>query len=242
MNLKRIDKIAALNCNMTRKEARQAIKSGNILINGRPVLKAEELVDCDSDTITVNGEKIELKEHIYIVMNKPKGVITATEDKTKQTVIDLIPKDIKRRSLFPCGRLDRDTTGLLVITDDGALAHRLMSPSHHVYKTYAASLLYEAIPSDIDRLEKGITLEDGTECLPARAKIIDESGTPLVHISIKEGKYHQVKRMFAALGNKVIDLKRLSIGAFTLPSDLKEGDSRLMTGEEVDMLFTDTAL
>lgn len=162
-------------------------------MNGRCVLRAEELVDVEVDDIDVKGYNFTAKEHIYIMLNKPQGVISATNDPRKETVIDIIPPELKRRSLFPCGRLDRDTTGLLIITDDGALAHRIMSPSHHVYKTYEAVLKAPISNSDIALLESGITLADGTECLPAKVRAFTVGGAPAAEIKIKEGKYHQVK-------------------------------------------------
>ena len=149
MGLKRLDKLIALNCNVSRKEARTLIKDAAVTVNGRCVLRAEELVDVETDDIAVKGYNFTAKEHIYIMLNKPQGVISATNDPRKETVIDIIPPELKRRSLFPCGRLDRDTTGLLIITDDGALAHRIMSPSHHVYKTYEAILKEPISNSDI---------------------------------------------------------------------------------------------
>lgn len=239
MGLKRLDKLIALNCNVSRKEARTLIKDAAVTVNGRCVLRAEELVDVEVDDIDVKGYNFTAKEHIYIMLNKPQGVISATNDPRKETVIDIIPPELKRRSLFPCGRLDRDTTGLLIITDDGALAHRIMSPSHHVYKTYEAILKEPISASDAALLESGITLADGTECLPAKVRAFTVDGAPAAEIKIKEGKYHQVKRMFAALGNHVEHLRRTRIGALHLDSDLAEGDCRELTTEELALVFTD---
>ena len=239
MGLKRLDKLIALNCNVSRKEARTLIKAAAVTVNGRCVLRAEELVDVEVDDIDVKGYNFTAKEHIYIMLNKPQGVISATNDPRKETVIDIIPPELKRRSLFPCGRLDRDTTGLLIITDDGALAHRIMSPSHHVYKTYEAILKEPINASDAALLESGITLADGTECLPAKVKAFTFGGAPAAEIKIKEGKYHQVKRMFAALGNHVEHLRRTRIGALHLDPDLTEGGCRELTAEELALVFTD---
>lgn len=239
MGLKRLDKLIALNCNVSRKEARTLIKDAAVTVNGRCVLRAEELVDVETDDIAVKGYNFTAKEHIYIMLNKPQGVISATNDPRKETVIDIIPPELKRRSLFPCGRLDRDTTGLLIITDDGALAHRIMSPSHHVYKTYEAILKEPISASDAALLESGITLADGTECLPAKVRAFTVDGAPAAEIKIKEGKYHQVKRMFAALGNHVEHLRRTRIGALHLDPDLTEGDCRELTTEELALVFTD---
>lgn len=237
MGLKRLDKLIALNCNVSRKDARKLIKDAAVSVNGRCVLRAEELIDPESDDVSVKGYDFTIKEHIYIMLNKPKGIISATSDPNKKTVIDIIPEEMKRRSLFPCGRLDRDTTGLLIITDDGALAHRIMSPSHHVYKTYEAVLSFPISEEDIARLEAGITLGDGVECLPAKVKAFTDNGRPAARIMIKEGKYHQVKRMFGALGNKVEELRRISIGALKLDEGLEEGQCRELSEDELALVF-----
>lgn len=239
MGLKRLDKLIALNCNVSRKEARKLIKDAAVCVNSKVILRAEELVDPEVDDISVKGFNFTAKEHIYIMLNKPAGVISATCDPKKKTVIDIIPDRLKRRSLFPVGRLDRDTTGLLIITDDGAFAHRVMSPSHHVFKTYEAVLSLPLSGSDIEKLESGITLGDGTECLPAKVKAFTKNGLPAAEIKIREGKYHQVKRMFHALGNNVEQLRRIQIGALKLDSALCEGECRELTKEEALSVFID---
>jgi 16S rRNA pseudouridine516 synthase len=235
--MKRLDKLIALNCNLSRKEARQLIKDGEVSVNGSCVLRAEELVDEQADTVSVKGYTFTAKDHIYIMLNKPRGVITATRDDNKETVIDLIPAPLRRRSLFPCGRLDRDTTGLLIITDDGALSHKIMSPSHHVRKTYIALLSYPLYDEDKERLEQGITLADGTVCLPAEVRAFEEDGAYYAEITIGEGKYHQVKRMFAAAGNHVESLRRVKIGSLVLDDSLGEGECRELTQEELGLIF-----
>ncbi len=240
MGLKRLDKLIALNCNVSRKDARKLIKDGAVTVNSRVVLRAEELVDAEVDDINVKGYNFTAKEHVYIMLNKPKGVISATTDPAKKTVIDIIPAELKRRSLFPAGRLDRDTTGLLIITDDGAFSHRIMSPAHHVFKSYQATLSYPINENDIKKLEDGITLGDGTECLPAKVKAFTTNdGLPAAEICIREGKYHQVKRMFHALGNNVEQLRRIQIGSLKLDTSLKEGECRELTEEELELIFKD---
>ena len=240
MGLKRLDKLIALNCNVSRKEARQLIKDAKVTVNDRLVLRAEELIDSDTDNVNVKGYSFTLKDHIYIMLNKPEGVISATEDPHKKTVIDLIPEGLARRSLFPCGRLDRDTTGLLIITDDGALAHKIMSPAHHVYKTYIARLEFPLYDEDISKLESGITLGDGTTCLPAKVKAFtDNEGMNFAEIKIREGKYHQVKRMFAAVGNNVVHLHREQIGRLKLDENLPKGECRELNEEELKLIFQD---
>ena len=235
--MKRLDKLIALNCNLSRKEARQKIKDGDVSVNGKTVLRAEELIDSDNDEVSVKGYNFTNKEHVYIMLNKPAGVITATKDENKRTVIDLIPDSLRRRSLFPCGRLDRDTTGLLIITDDGSLSHRIMSPSHHVKKTYLACLSDPLGADEIARLEAGITLADGTECMPAKVKAFTNDGAQCAYITIGEGKYHQVKRMFAAVGNKVETLCRVKIGSLCLDESLAEGECRELTQDELALIF-----
>ncbi len=240
MGLKRLDKLIALNCNVSRKDARKLIKDAAVSVNSRVCLRAEELVDPEVDNITVKGYNFTVKEHIYIMLNKPQGVISATTDPAKKTVIDIIPPELKRRSLFPAGRLDRDTVGLLIITDDGAFAHKIMSPAHHVFKTYQATLSFPIDENDIRKLEEGITLGDGTECLPAKVKAFTTSdGLPAAEIKIREGKYHQVKRMFHALGNNVEHLRRIRIGSLRLDTSLEEGECREMTPEELELAFID---
>lgn len=240
MGLKRLDKLIALNCNVSRKDARKLIKDAAVTVNGRVVLRAEELVDAEIDDIGVKGYNFTAKEHVYIMLNKPQGVISATTDPAKKTVIDIIPESLKRRSLFPAGRLDRDTVGLLVITDDGAFAHKIMSPAHHVFKTYEATLSFPIDENDVAKLESGITLGDGTECLPAKVKpFTTVEGLPAAEIKIREGKYHQVKRMFHALGNNVEHLRRIQIGSLKLDESLAEGECRELTGEELELVFQD---
>lgn len=230
MALSRLDKLIALNCNVSRKDARQLIKDDKVILNGSPALRAQELVDTKSDELSVDGYDFSLREHIYIMMNKPAGVISATRDDNKRTVTDIIPPHLMRKSLFPVGRLDRDTTGLLIITDDGEYAHKLMSPNHEINKTYVAGLSDILTDEAISKIEGGIVLADGTQCLEAK---VVKLGEKTAQITISEGKYHQVKRMFAAAGNHVETLRRISIGRLQLDESLAEGECREMTDEEV---------
>lgn len=239
MAIQRLDKITALNCSVSRRDARKLIKEGRVSVNGEVALRAETEIDTENDTISVDGVNYEIKEHVYIMMNKPSGVISASEDKNKKTVVDLVPPELSRRSLFPAGRLDRDTTGLIIITDDGAFTHRLLSPSHHVYKRYIAKLDAPLGEESVKRLEEGILLEDGTQCLPARVKPFEENGEPFAQIEIREGKYHQVKRMTAACGSHVVELRRVKIGALCLDESLAPGECREMTPDEVSLVFED---
>lgn len=239
MAQQRLDKLIALHCNVSRRDARQLIKDCAVTVNGAPALRAEELVDTDSAEIAVRGRSFDLREHIYIMLNKPAGVISASTDIQKKTVIDVIPQALRRRSLFPAGRLDRDTTGLLIITDDGDFAHRMMSPAHKVFKTYIAELESELADYDIERLERGITLSDGTICLPARVERLAPESGYAARIQIREGKYHQVKRMFAACSNCVTGLRRVQIGALRLDESLAEGECRELSAAEAAKVFSD---
>lgn len=182
-----------------------------------------------------------MRRYLYIMLNKPSGVLSAAKDPDCPTVVDLLPPELSRRGLFPAGRLDKDTTGLLIITDDGDFAHRLISPSHHVYKTYEATLESGISEEQLDTLRHGAVLGDGTECLPARLrKISDEP--PTVRVQIREGKYHQVKRMFASVENSVVALRRTAIGALKLDSTLGEGEARLLTDDERKMIFSEAEI
>ncbi len=237
MSLSRLDKMIALNCNVSRKEARDLIKSGKVSVNAKTVLRSEELIDISLDTVSVKGFDFTLKNHIYIMMNKPEGVITATKDENKKTVLDIIPSNMKRKSLFPCGRLDKNTTGLLILTDDGDFCHRLVSPNHSILKTYSAVLSRPLDDKAIKLLENGIILSDGTACKPAKVNYFTDDYTYTAEITISEGKYHQVKRMFAAAGNHVDKLKRIQIGSLKLDESLPEGQCRELSNEEIKLIF-----
>lgn len=234
----RLDKTVAKQMNLSRSGARQLIRSGAVEINGRKVFAADEQLDINTDELKISGKIVTVRRYLYIMLNKPSGVLSAAKDPDCPTVIDLLPPELKRRGLFPAGRLDKDTTGLLIITDDGDFAHRLISPSHHVYKTYEATLEGDISEEQLDILRRGAVLGDGTECLPARLKKISEN-PPTVRVQIREGKYHQVKRMFASAENSVVALRRTAIGALKLDSSLKEGEARLLTDDERGMIFSE---
>ena len=170
------------------------------------------------------------------MMNKPSGVISASADRNERTVIDLLPDEYKRKGLFPAGRLDKDTTGFVLITDDGDFAHRILSPKNHVFKTYLARLSHSLSENDISLISSGITLADGTTLKEAKLEIVEAGDTPLVKIMICEGKYHQVKRMFAAAGNKVVSLHRSKMGGLALDTALKPGECREITQSELEKI------
>lgn len=231
--MERLDKILASQGTLSRRDVKEIIKKGRVTLNGIVVRDSAVKVDLNTDTVAIDGEQIALKKHIYIMMNKPQGVISASDSESDETVVDLVPGELFRKGLFPAGRLDKDTTGFVLITDDGDFAHKILSPKNHIFKTYFARLQHELTVSDIETLEKGITLADGTILKEAKVEIVENSETPLIKIMICEGKYHQVKRMFAATGNKVIELHRSKMGELELAPNLKPGECREITPEEL---------
>ncbi|MDI3311330.1 MAG: pseudouridine synthase [Thermoanaerobacterium sp.] len=236
MSKMRIDKLLSNMGYGSRKEIKNFIKEGLVAINDVIIDDPGFVVQPDKDVITFRGEKVSYKEYIYVMMNKPKGVICATYDPSEKTVIDLLPHHIKARKVFPAGRLDKDTEGLLLITNDGELSHKLLSPKKHVFKKYYAEVSGFIDEDDASLFSEGILLDDGYKTMPAKLEIISSGSISKVYISIKEGKYHQIKRMFEAIDSKVIYLKRLSIGNLTLDENLKEGEWRELNDDEIKLL------
>lgn len=221
----------------TRSELKKDIRKGNVSVDGVTV-KDPGFSVSPSSRVVYKGAVIVYDEYEYYMLNKPAGIISASEDDREPTVVDLIT-GLKRKDLFPVGRLDRDTEGLLLITNDGALAHRLLSPKHHVDKVYYVKVSGILTDSDVDLFKEGLVLTDGLECLPADLKIIstsDEEYESEAEITIREGKFHQVKRMFSSVGAEVIYLKRLSMGPLTLDPALIPGEYRPLTPEELSSL------
>lgn len=234
----RLDKCLA-DCGLgTRSEVKSLLKAKRITVNGKVVNNGKVQVNPETDEILFDGEKIQYEEFVYMMMNKPKGVVSATEDNLHKTVLDLIDPLYFKKGVFPVGRLDIDTHGLLLLTNDGELAHRLLSPKKHVTKIYQARVEGVMTPEDATAFEKGIVLSDGTECMPARLDILsttqDES---IVQIHLKEGKFHQVKRMVKACGKTVVDLQRLTMGPLKFDESLALGESRPLTEEELESLM-----
>lgn len=226
----RLDKYLA-NANVgSRKEVHKLIRKGEITVNGERVKSPKTEVSYE-DEIVYNNENVVLEEFIYLMMNKPDGVISSTEDGPTKTVIDLIDHP-QSKELFPVGRLDKDTVGLLFITNDGKLAHQLLSPKNEYFKTYEVKTRDAVTADDLKRLEAGIELSDFTT-KPAKAIQLGERE---VSLSITEGKFHQVKRMFMALGNEVVNLKRTDFASLSLDTSLKEGEYRVLTEEEIKNL------
>lgn len=231
--MERLDKIIASQGKYSRSEVKRLVKAGLVRVNGNIVKSSDIKCDVSTDEITVDGVSLNYKKHIYIMLNKPKGVISATEDASQKTVIDLVPSELKRAGLFPAGRLDGDTTGFVLITDDGDFAHRILSPKNHIMKTYHATLKKTLTDEDIVAFKKGLTLGDGTKCLEAYVRMLPDREN-VAEVIICEGKYHQVKRMFASLGNRVLELKRVKMGELDLDESLAEGECRELTDSELE--------
>lgn len=228
--MERIDKLLGATGRWSRREVKELVRQGRVLADGRAVRKPEEKADPTSVRLTVDGEAVDCSPFVYVMLHKPAGLLSATEDRDQPTVLDLLPPELKKRGLFPVGRLDKDTTGLLLLTDDGALAHRLLSPRKHVDKVYRARVDGVVDASDVETLAAGMTLGDGTVCLPAGLEPLEDGSVCLV--TLREGKYHQVKRMLAARGKPVLALHRLSMGPLTLDKGLKPGKWRFLTAQE----------
>lgn len=235
----RLDKFISSQTALSRKEAQKAIRDKRVTVNGELSRSVDIKIDTEADAVALNGKALTYQAHVYYIMNKPSGVVSATEDRVEKTVIDLLPPELRRKGLFPAGRLDKDTTGLLILTDDGDYAHRMLSPKRHVKKRYIATLDRSPDDSISVRFEEGVVLRDGTVCKSGQASLLD--GTR-VAVEISEGKYHQVKRMFAALGYHVEALERVRIGALSLDGDLSPGEVREMTKDEADLVFSDKSV
>lgn len=232
----RLDKLIASQGKLSRSDVKKMVKSGRVTVDGAVVKSADIKVDADKSVISVDGKALNYKKNIYIMLNKPQGVISASNDKTQKTVVDLVPPELYRDGLFPAGRLDGDTVGFVLITDDGDFAHRILSPKNHIMKTYHATLRSPLTEDDISAFKNGIELSDGTLCLEAEVRMLEKTDEPIAEVKICEGKYHQVKRMFAALGNKVLYLKRVRMGGLDLDESLEEGQCREITAEEMLLL------
>ncbi len=229
----RIDKIIANQGLASRSEVKAMIRRGEISLNGLIIKDSSVKADYD-DEIVVNGKKINQTEYTYIMLNKPKGVVSATNDAKDKTVVDILPDELKRKNLFPAGRLDKDTVGFCLITDDGDFAHRILSPANHVTKTYIATLS-NPIDYEVSRkaFAQGVVLSDGTVLLSAVLSEIKTGDKPVYKVIIKEGKYHQIKRMFHSCGAEVVELERIAIGGLPLDDGLKRGCARLLTAAEL---------
>lgn len=232
--MERLDKLLAGTGKWSRREVKALVRQGLVRVDGRLAASAEDKLDPAAAIITVAGETISLCRFTYVMLHKPAGVLTATEDRKQPTVLDLLPPELRRIGLAPVGRLDKDTEGLLLLTNDGELAHRLLSPKYHVEKRYFARVDGELSAADAEAFARGMTLEDGLECLPAGLEVLPDR---VCIVTLREGKFHQVKRMLAARGAPVLYLKRLSMGPLTLDDSLAAGAYRLLRAEEISALY-----
>ena len=231
----RLDKYLADMGLGTRSQIKKEIRSGQVVVNGISICRPEVKIDTGQDKVIFHGEPVTYEEYEYFMLNKPAGVISAASDRQETTVIDLI-KDRKRDNLFPVGRLDKDTEGLLIITNNGELAHRLLSPKKHVDKVYFARINGRVTQSDVDIFSRGVDIGDEKPTLPADLVICTSDEVSEIRLTIREGRFHQVKRMFQAVGKEVVYLKRLRMGCITLDESLKPGEYRRLTEEEVERL------
>ncbi len=231
----RIDKFAAEQTGISRADAKSLIKRRQIIVNGSPVSSGDIHLDPANDVIIIGGKNINYREHLYIMLNKPAGTVCAVKDELSPTVLELIPPELRRKGLFPAGRLDKDTEGFVFITDDGALAHKMLSPRSHVEKEYEVTLEKPAEDSYKELFAAGITIDGGEKCLPA--EIIFTEDRHLVRLIICEGKYHQVKRMMEAAGNKVAFLRRIRIGGLCLDPNLPIGECREIMHKEIAQIY-----
>ena len=233
----RLDKLLSNMGYGTRKEVKKLMKKGAVRVNAEPVKDAAFHVDPVKDEVTILGERVVYKEFMYLMMNKPQEVLSATEDKRDQTVIDLLDEEYNIFEMFPVGRLDKDTEGFLLLTNDGKLAHNLLSPKKGVPKTYYAHIEGIVTEEDTKRFSEGVILDDGYETKPGQLRILKSADISEIELTITEGKYHQVKRMFEAVGKQVVYLKRLSMGPLSLDESLALGSYRELTEEELQQLM-----
>lgn len=238
MSILRIDKLLSSQLNISRTDAKKLLRQKGVCVNGKQVVKGEFQVDTDNDIVAVNGRTLDYKEHIYIMLNKPKGVVSATEDPSDVTVIDILPDNLKRNGLFPAGRLDKNTTGFVLITDNGAFAHDILSPAHHVPKTYIVDVEREVTSDEFRLFEDGMLIGDEL-FKPAKLRFLErntESNAFRYEIVIVEGRYHQIKRMFGSTGNSVVELERIAIGKLPLDRSLLPGEAKELTESDIELL------
>lgn len=227
--LKRIDRILSEQTNYSRKEIKELVSKGLVLVNECVVRRSDEKYDEDSISIKINGEDVSVNKHFYLLLNKPKGYVSTTVSDSDKTVIDLIPNKYKTRTLFPAGRLDKDTTGLMLITDDGVFAHNILSPKKHIKKIYEVVIDKDVSDEMINGFKEGVKLNDG-EC---KSALLEKVDTNKCLVTLTEGRYHQIKRMFGCYKAKVLELKRICMGELYLPTNLAVGEVRGVSNEEL---------
>lgn len=235
----RLDKFLVACAVGSRTDVKNFLKAGRVMVNGKKEKSAKLQINEDTDEICFDGQKLEYEEFVYYMMNKPQGVISATEDPKHKTVLDLLDDLARSKEVFPVGRLDIDTHGLLLLTNDGKLAHALLSPKRHMDKTYLAQINGVMTDADVETFAQGIPLKDFT-CQPAKLELVSidrEKDQSLVRVTIAEGKFHQVKRMVAYCGKEVVDLQRLTMGTLVLDENLQRGEWRRLSKEELEGLL-----
>ena len=230
--MERLDKIIGNQTEYSRKDVKKLVLQKKIKVNGELVLKSDIKINPETDVISIDGKDINVTENVYLILNKPQGYISATEDRSQKTVLDLIDEKYSHRELFPAGRLDKDTTGMMIITDDGQFAHNILAPKKHISKTYEVEIDIPVTEEMKLGFEKGVNLNDGV-CKTAELEITGENTAIVV---LTEGRYHQIKRMFGCFGAKVTKLHRTAMGLLELPKDLKEGASRELSKQELELL------
>lgn len=227
----RLDKFIASQGTLSRSETVRLIRQGRVTVDGAVCRDPSQKIE-ESSAVTVGGEPLTYQRFVYLMMNKPAGILCVSRDPKAPTVLDLLPPALRRKGLFPAGRLDKDTVGLVLLTDDGDFAHRLLAPKKDIVKRYLVRLDGPLTEEHIHLFAEGVTLADGTACRPASLKILEDNETPLAEIGITEGRYHQIKRMFGVVDRGVVWLKRLSMGPLVLDESLGEGEARPLTDEE----------
>lgn len=233
MAMDRLDKILASTGKWSRREAKELARRGLVTVDGGAVRSAEAKFDPETAEILVNGQALRCRRHTWIMLNKPAGYLSATEDGRGKTVLDLLPRELQRQNLFPVGRLDKDTEGLLLLTNEGGLAHALLSPKRHVDKVYYVRTAGRLTEEDCRAFAAGLSLADGLQCLPARLEILTAGEESQARVTLREGKFHQVKRMLADRGNPVTYLERIRMGSLSLDPELSRGSFRFLTEDEI---------
>ena len=230
--MERIDKVIGNQMGYSRREIKELIRRGRVIVNSTVITKSDSKIDSNIDVIEIDGKIINIKKYIYLILNKPKGYVSATSDKRIPTVLDLVPSEYLHRNLFPVGRLDKDTTGLMIITDDGTFAHNILSPKKHVKKTYNVTIDIPVTDEMIIEFKNGVMLNDGM----CKSALLEKTGKYSSLVTLTEGRYHQIKRMFGCFGAKVILLERIKIGNLSLPDNLEIGSCRELSTEELNRI------
>ncbi len=231
--MERIDKVISNQTGYSRKEVKELVRAKRVKVNDQLVLKSDEKVDLEKDHLFLDERELIIQKYVYLILNKPKGYVSATEDKNDLTVLELVPDEYRHRNLFPAGRLDKDTTGMMIITDDGEFAHEILAPKKHVTKTYLVTVDIPLTKEMQEGFLQGVELIDGV-CKTSTLEILDEYHAKVI---LTEGRYHQIKRMFGVYKAKVLELKRVSMGNLFLPDDLEEGQCRELTEEELRRVY-----